>query len=140
VLKEPLGTKGARLTTYIAIPSRYLVLTPHSVGIGVSSRIEDETERERLRCVVEELKAAAPAAGYIIRTAAEGATREALEADLTFLHKLWQSIEENAAKTPAAAAARAARLVEPRYRARARRFRGDLREAQGIRRAVRAAA
>jgi ribonuclease G len=101
VLKEPLGTKGARLTTYIAIPSRYLVLTPNSLGLGVSSRIDDETERERLRCVVEELKAAAPQAGYIIRTAAEGASREALQADLAFLHKLWKSIEESAARTPA---------------------------------------
>ena len=82
VLKEPLGTKGARLTTYIAIPSRYLVLTPNSVGIGVSSRIDDELERERLRCVLEELKAGTPEAGCIIRTAAEGASREALEANL----------------------------------------------------------
>ena len=79
VLKEPLGTKGARLTTYIAIPSRYLVLTPTSVGIGVSSRIDDETERERLRGVLEELRAAAPEVGCIIRTAAEGASREALQ-------------------------------------------------------------
>jgi ribonuclease G len=101
VLKEPLGTKGARLTTYIAIPSRYLVLTPNSLGLGVSSRIEEDAERERLRCVVEELKAAAPPAGYIIRTAAEGASRDALHADLTFLHKLWESIEEKAAGTPA---------------------------------------
>lgn len=101
VLKEPLGTKGARLTTYIAIPSRYLVLTPNSAGIGVSSRIDEETERERLRCLVEELRADAPEAGYIIRTAAEGATREALQADLAFLHKLWQSILETAGRTPA---------------------------------------
>ena len=101
VLKEPLGTKGARLTTYIAIPSRYLVLTPKSTGIGVSSRIDDETERERLRCLLEELKAAAADAGYIIRTAAEGASREALQADLQFLHKLWASIEERAVNTPA---------------------------------------
>jgi ribonuclease G len=100
VLKEPLGTKGARLTTYVAIPSRYLVLTPNSVGVGVSSRIDDEVERERLRCIVEEIKAELPAAGFIIRTAAEGATREALQADLSFLHKLWQSIEEKAARTP----------------------------------------
>ena len=99
VLKEPLGTKGARLTTYIAIPSRYLVLTPNSLGLGVSSRIDDEVERERLRSTLEAIKAEAPPAGYIIRTAAEGATREALHADVTFLHKLWQSIEETAAKT-----------------------------------------
>ena len=99
VLKEPLGTKGARLTTYIAIPSRYLVLTPNSLGLGVSSRIDDEVERERLRSTLEAIKADAPPAGYIIRTAAEGATREALQADVMFLHKLWQSIEEKAAKT-----------------------------------------
>ena len=99
VLKEPLGTKGARLTTYIAIPSRYLVLTPNSLGVGVSSRIDDEVERERLRSTLEAIKAEMPPAGYIIRTAAEGATREALHADVTFLHKLWQSIEEKAAKT-----------------------------------------
>ena len=103
VLKEPLGTKGARLTTYIAIPSRYLVLTPASTGIGVSSRIDEGAERERLRSLVEELKVSMPDAGYIIRTAAEGATREALEADMTFLHKLWKSIEETAVRTPAGA-------------------------------------
>ncbi len=100
VLKDPLGTKGARLTTYIAIPSRYLVLTPNSDGIGVSTRIEDDLERERLRAVLEELRTSVPDAGYIIRTAAEGATRDALLADLTFLHKLWSSIEE---KVPHAA-------------------------------------
>jgi len=99
VLKEPLGTKGARLTTYIAIPSRYLVLTPNSLGLGVSSRIDDEVERERLRSTLEAIKVEVPPAGYIIRTAAEGATREALHADVTFLHKLWQSIEEKAATT-----------------------------------------
>jgi ribonuclease G len=101
VLKEPLGTKGARLTTYIALPSRYLVLTPNTTGIGVSSRIEEEAERERLRTLVEELRTTAPEAGYIIRTAAEGATREALLADLQFLHMLWKSIEEKAGPTPA---------------------------------------
>ena len=101
VLKEPLGTKGARLTTYIAIPSRYLVLTPKSSGLGVSSRIDDEVERERLRSTLEAIKVEAPPAGYIIRTAAEGATREALHADVMFLHKLWQSIEEKAAQTAA---------------------------------------
>ena len=98
VLKDPLGTKGARLTTYIAIPSRYLVLTPNSGGIGVSTRIEDDAERERLRAVLEELRTTVPDAGYIIRTAAEGATRDALLADLTFLHKLWSSIEEKVAR------------------------------------------
>jgi ribonuclease G len=101
VLKEPLGTKGARLTTYIAIPSRYLVLTPNSAGVGVSSRIDDDEERARLRGMVEELRAELPPAGYIVRTAAEGATRDAVLADMLFLHKLWKSIEEHAAAVPA---------------------------------------
>jgi ribonuclease G len=77
------------------------VLTPNTTGIGVSSRIEEEAERERLRTLVEELRTTAPEAGYIIRTAAEGATREALLADLQFLHMLWKSIEEKAGPTPA---------------------------------------
>ncbi|HEY8519745.1 MAG TPA: ribonuclease G [Gammaproteobacteria bacterium] len=99
VLKDPIGTKGARLTTYITIPSRYLVMLPNSSGVGVSARIEDEAERERLRALVEEAAATAGCevpAGYIVRTAAEGATLEALRADLIFLQKLWQAIAENA--------------------------------------------
>ena len=100
VLKDPLGTKGARLTTYITIPSRYLVMTPYSGGIGVSSRIEDEAERERLRTLVEGIVGTAPdSGGCIVRTAAEGASPEALEADLAFLRKLWQAIAEKAAHT-----------------------------------------
>ncbi|HET8698839.1 MAG TPA: ribonuclease G [Gammaproteobacteria bacterium] len=101
VLKEPLGTKGARLTTYITIPSRYLVMTPKGGGVGVSSRIDDEAERERLRLTVEELIAAEGLpGGYIIRTAAEGASRESLHADMLFLAKLWRTIDERAAVTP----------------------------------------
>jgi ribonuclease G len=101
VLKEPLGTKGARLTTYITIPSRYLVMTPKGGGVGVSSRIEDEAERERLRLTLEELIAAEGLpGGYIIRTAAEGAARESLHADMLFLAKLWRTIDERAATTP----------------------------------------
>ncbi|HLF09998.1 MAG TPA: ribonuclease G [Gammaproteobacteria bacterium] len=97
VLKDPLGTKGARLTTYITIPSRYLVMTPYSNGVGVSSRIEEEAERERLRALVEDMAAADTAtSGYIIRTAAEGASSEALQADMAFLRKLWRAIEASA--------------------------------------------
>ena len=100
VLKDPLGTKGARLTTYITIPSRYLVMTPYSGGVGVSSRIEDEAERERLRTLVEGIVGSAPdSGGCIVRTAAEGASPEALVADLAFLRKLWQAIAEKAAHT-----------------------------------------
>ena len=96
VLKDPLGTKGARLTTYITIPSRYLVMMPHGNGVGVSSRIEDEGERERLRTAMEVIAEPGPAPGYIVRTAAEGATLDALRADRLFLQRLWEAIEESA--------------------------------------------
>lgn len=99
VLKDPLGTKGARLTTYITIPSRYLVMLPASSGVGVSARIEEETERERLRSLVETIASdlePTTRAGYIVRTAAEGASMEALRADMMFLRKLWEAIEGTA--------------------------------------------
>ena len=98
VLKEPLGSKGARLTTYITIPSRYLVMTPNGSGVGISTRIEDPQERERLRIDLTQLIAEQEAGGgYIVRTAAEGAALESLAADMAFLRKLWRSIGEKAA-------------------------------------------
>lgn len=100
VLKDPLGTKGARLTTFITIPSRYLVMMPHGEGVGVSARIEDDEERERLRKLIESLSGdAADAGGYIVRTAAEGATADELRADMLFLRKLWGAIEESAGQS-----------------------------------------
>ena len=96
VLKEPIGTKGARLTTYITIPSRYLVMMPYSAGVGVSARIEDTAERERLREIVERQADASAAPGFIVRTAAEGASLQALIADMRFLAKLWDSIAQAA--------------------------------------------
>jgi len=98
VLKDPLGTKGARLTTHITIPSRYLVMLPKGSGIGISARIEDEAERERLRFLMDAIITTPTRAGYIVRTAAEGASLEALRADMLFLQKLWEAIEEAAAK------------------------------------------
>jgi ribonuclease G len=97
VLKEPIGTKGARLTTHITIPSRYLVMMPHSDGVGVSARIEDDAERERLRQCVESVVDTSSPPGYIVRTAAEGASSEALRADMLFLERLWRAVEESAA-------------------------------------------
>ena len=98
VIKDPLGTKGARLTTHITVPSRYLVLLPGSTNIGVSTRIEDEQERARLKSLVEELCAElGNGHGFIVRTAAEGANREALLRDMQFLNKLWGKIQERAA-------------------------------------------
>jgi ribonuclease G len=98
VLKDPLGTKGARLTTHITIPSRYLVMLPKGSGIGISARIEDEAERERLRSLMDSIITAPTKAGYIVRTAAEGASLDALRADMLFLQKLWEAIEEAAVK------------------------------------------
>lgn len=92
VIKDPLGSKGARLTTCITIPSRYLVLLPNENTIGVSSKIELEQERLRLKEVVQQLSEDSNGQGYIIRTAGEGANESALQADQQFLAKLWQSI------------------------------------------------
>jgi ribonuclease G len=96
VTKDPIGTKGARLTTHISIPSRYLVLMPGSTHIGVSQRIEDPQERERLRSQMQGLMqdedANAPEWGVILRTVAEGVTEVELETDLQFLRRLWESI------------------------------------------------
>ncbi len=101
VLKDPIGTKGARLTTFITVPSRYLVLLPMGRGIGISSRIEDEAERERLKSVLASILEPETEFGFIVRTAAEGAGHEALRADMMFLLKLWDLIGENARATPA---------------------------------------
>src|SRR5450631_4102258 len=68
VVKDPLGTKGARLTTHITLPSRYLVYMPHGHGVGVSARVEDEKERDRLRRAVEAGIEAQDNAGFIVRT------------------------------------------------------------------------
>src|SRR5215831_21396511 len=94
VLKDPLGTKGARLTTFITIPSRYLVYMPKGRGIGVSARIEDEAERERLRGAVQAGVDPQENAGFIVRTAAEDSAPEAVLADMVYLRKLWEFVRE----------------------------------------------
>jgi ribonuclease G len=96
VLKDPLGTKGARLTTFVTIPSRYLVFMPFGHGVGVSARIENEDERQRLREAVQAALVETEAGGYIVRTAAEGAAPEALRADMLFLRRLWEVLDANA--------------------------------------------
>ena len=96
VLKDPLGTKGARLTTFVTIPSRYLVFMPFGHGVGVSARIENEGERQRLREAVQSAVVDGEAGGYIVRTAAEGAASEALRADMLFLRRLWEVLDANA--------------------------------------------
>ncbi len=105
VIKDPLGSKGARLTTHVTIPSRYLVLMPGVDNIGISQKIDDEGERERLRRIVQEgleAEAATTETGFIIRTAAEGVAAEDLLEDMRFLQKLWASIQQRVkAQAPA---------------------------------------
>lgn len=100
VIKDPIGNKGARVTTQITVPSRYLVLTPSSSGIGISARIEDDEERARLRSLGQTVNEPSgehsAKVGLIFRTAAEGACREAIEADREFLLRLWESISKRA--------------------------------------------
>ncbi|MGH8246176.1 MAG: ribonuclease E/G, partial [Gammaproteobacteria bacterium] len=112
VIKDPIGSKGARLTTRLSIPSRYVVFVPDQPSIGISQRIEDEAERERLRTIVfgyqstvEKLAAAGDRkvvphgamrdaeslgkGGFIVRTAAEGVREDEIWKDIEFVHKLW---------------------------------------------------
>ncbi len=113
VVKDPLGAKGARLTTQLCVASRYMVIMPNNPFVGISQRIENDAERERLRDAIlmrnPELRPAVSegeeqgehpprtdggASGFIVRTAAEGVAVEDLHRDLEFLQRLWQSIGE----------------------------------------------
>jgi ribonuclease G len=95
IVKDPIGSKGARLTKLLSVPSRYLVLLPHERNVGVSARIEAEAERLRLKGILEQVQQElAPNFGVIARTAAENAEPEALADDLRFLLRLWASISE----------------------------------------------
>jgi ribonuclease G len=98
VVKDPIGSKGARLTTHLSIPSRYLVLLPHAKMIGVSVRIEDDVERARLKELMLELTVDG-ALGYIVRTNAEGQSREALAEDVDYLVKVWGALQEAMARS-----------------------------------------
>jgi len=91
VVKDPIGSKGARLTTQLSIPSRYLVLMPHVRVLGVSTRIEDEAERVRLKTIMTELGGES-SMGYIVRTNAEGCDAEALADDVAYLRRAWDMI------------------------------------------------
>lgn len=91
VSKEPLGTKGTRITSHITLPGRYLVYMPLVDHIGVSRRIKDEKERKRLREVIQSIKP--PSGGFIVRTASEGADLEEIRNDMEFLLRLWENIQ-----------------------------------------------
>jgi len=100
IVKDPMGTKGARLTTQISIPGHFLVYVPDGEGVGVSRRLPEE-KRQELRQLCRELKV--KNAGLIVRTAAENATKKNLVNDLKFLEKMWQTVQsrEKSAKAPA---------------------------------------
>jgi len=101
VVKDPLGKKGARLTTFITLPARHLVLMPKSNGVGISARIEDESERERLRGLVEQLLVEHElGCGAIVRTVAEGAEQQTLRDDLKYLMRLWGVVQQRCSKKP----------------------------------------
>ena len=95
-VKDPMKTKGARLTTEISLPGRFVVYQPNGDGFGVSRRLDDE-ERARLKDVLKGLDL--KGGGVIVRTAAEGASAEDIERDLLFLQKLWKSIDARAKKS-----------------------------------------
>ncbi|MBN8796164.1 MAG: ribonuclease E/G, partial [Stenotrophomonas nitritireducens] len=100
VVKDPIGSKGARLTTQVSIPSRYLVLLPQSKMVGVSARIEDEAERARLKTLVTEISAQHGGYGYIVRTNAEGQPAEALAEDISYLSRVWNVVERRGREAP----------------------------------------
>lgn len=103
VTKDPISTKGARLSTQLSVSARNLVYMPYARHIGISARIEDEAERERLRGILEEALAAMDGdkrGGFIVRTLAEGGCADELVADIPFLLKLWESVEEAKGMAP----------------------------------------
>ena len=101
VSKDPLGTKGARITTYVSLPGRYVVYMPTTDHVGVSKRITDEAERKRLRELVETKRE--DDGGYIVRTEGAGIDGSRLEEDMEFLRSLWGDVEGRAENLPAPA-------------------------------------
>lgn len=107
VIKDPISTKGARLTSHLSVSARYLVYMPYTKHVGISVRIEDDEERERLKKAVSDLaaehKEEFDVGGFIVRTAAEGANREDFLADIPFVFRLWDDVEKSIKKSKAPA-------------------------------------
>ena len=99
VVKDPLGTKGARLTTHLSVAARFLVFMPGEDHVGVSQKIEGEEERQRLRDLLSGLAEEFGQGGYIVRTVAEGVSEQELRLDMEFLHKSWLEIQERSKGT-----------------------------------------
>ena len=100
IAKEPLGQKGARITSHVALPGRYVVYMPTLEHMGVSRKIASDEERLRLKRILQGRRPG-PAGGFITRTAAEGRTEEEIAADMAFLYNLWQDIKTKAERRPA---------------------------------------
>src|SRR3974377_38731 len=100
IAKEPLGQKGARITSHIALPGRYVVYMPTIDHMGVSRKIASDDERLRLKKILQKSRVGL-SGGFIIRTAGEGKTEEEIAADMTFLANLWLDIRQKAEKRPA---------------------------------------
>ncbi|HEY3152166.1 MAG TPA: ribonuclease E/G, partial [Candidatus Binatia bacterium] len=94
VAKDPLGTKGARVTSHISLPGRYMVFMPGTRHIGISRRIDSEEERKRLREIAQSL--GTNEGGFILRTACEGRSKREIQRDLSFLTRLWRRIQQRA--------------------------------------------
>ena len=121
VIKEPLGTKGPRLTTHLTLPGHFMVLMPMDATFGISKRIDDPKERDRLRGILKELKPPTDL-GLIIRTAATGANRRQLSRDLRFLTNLWKRIKARSVQGSAPA------LIHEEYDLALRMVRDNLSE------------
>ncbi len=133
VSKDPIGSKGARLTTEITIPSRYQVYMPFSSFSGVSQKIECEAERERLKNCIDAFREEYGSGGYIARTAAEGVDEFVLRADMLFLFKLWNAIQERYVQAPVRSLVHqdlplAIRALRDLYRGKVEKIRVDSRE------------
>jgi len=102
IAKEPLGQKGARITSHIALPGRFVVYMPTLEHMGVSRKIASDEERLRLKRVLQGRRPG-PVGGFITRTAAEGRSEEEIAADMQFLYNLWQDLRAKADKKPAPA-------------------------------------
>ena len=96
VVKAPRGTKGARVSTRISLPGRYLVLMPDADNVGISRKIDEKQERDRLKKISDKIKPANY--GFIVRTEAEGKTERDLQSDLDFLLRMWKKIQDKAKK------------------------------------------
>ena len=100
VIKDPLGSKGARVTTHLTLPARYLVYMPYSKHIGISQKIEDDAERERLRSLLKASLEGDESGGFILRTVAGNVSEDELTTDILYLKRLWKGVQQRMQDAP----------------------------------------